>query len=326
MKYRIIILFILVTLSSYGQIGTKEFKKVKKLSEKYNFQLFFVFGGAQLDQEIFDSIKNEMILTKDLNMKSKALSIGDDCDYCKELKSYLLAKDADKVYVLERNPKSGYCKPSSAEYFSDLQKMEEGIVTDILSIRDKKYNDVIVFVSGLNSSEYYDLKDAGWSEEIPNSKNQIEEIQSIDCAGEQVTLFREKPCGSISDFYIDWNGHRDLWSVSEYNANVRNVYIHGDEGRPNYYFYSPNICFTDITFKFYSDGDLIWKTSYSMDNVSFNNGQFEFRIYASADSVDYFTKICNYYVDYSVKVTVTDSNGNSRDYDLGLLNFIKCPK
>jgi hypothetical protein len=166
---------------------------------------------------------------------------------------------------------------------------------------------------------------------VPSEKlqNQIEEIQSIDCAGEQVTLFREKPCGSISDFYIDWDGHRDLWSVSEYDANVRNVYIHGDSGRPNYYFYSPNICFNDITFKFYSAVDLIWKTSYSMDNASFNNGQFEFMIYDSANeksNADYFTKICDYYIDYRVEVTITDFYGNSRDYDLGLLNFIKCPK
>lgn len=329
-NYKWLALFWLViaSLNTFA-LDEKLFKKAKKYLKKNQGQVTFVFGGPIVNSSMLGSITSESRLIAESGMRQSAINIGENCDYCSDVKLYFMAISGFNALTYQYNGSNSSCMLAGNKIVSTTAEIDEFILEQIIKSKGKD-NKFYIFIPAKRTSELDNAIKDGWLEKVDARSGRYDELEVQSCTGEKIKLFRKPPCEDPATFKLFWPD-ATTWSIGEYDRNITNIFPPADVAlRSIFLLYIPNICASKISFHFMENGSNVWTYvtrdfQKSKDYPDFI--EIEIPIdQISSTSNEYFLHYCESAMVYTLVGEVTSEDGSSVTKTLGQYSFIKCPK
>jgi len=308
-------------LSQNDKRVDKSWKRSKAIATKNDLKCRFVFCGRSVDNTAKSQIKKELNWIEYSKIETKFLSTGDNCDYCDGLNLLLENIDSKEVFVLNEGQDMLNCKLLDFPSYNSAEDLQNAIVSYVNGNKKKLNKLIVILIPPKSQDELNELKKDGWSEMKPLEVSTYDKVIAQNCKGDNVTLYRKKPCQELS------SNVQLKWPVeSDYSSEFDFKYVFAHRGKSNYYyFYLPIICSSNLIVNVKRSGTIV--ESFEVQTyIDAENGLMQFSIPITGDTgVEgiHFTDHCEELVLYSLELCDPKSG---RCYDVGNYQFIKCPK
>lgn len=310
-------------------LDDKQVKKLKKFHKKNPIQLTFVFSGPSIDENIQSLLKNELKTISVVNVKNTSLNIGDDCEYCKDVKIFFMAIGGQSVLTFQHYQAATNCLIPSGGIAPTPEDLDRLIFEELVRSKGKS-NRIYVFIPGRKAAEYNEAVEDGWQEKVDLKSGKFEEKEVSNCVGETIKLYRKPPCDDPGSFKLMWPTS-STWSISDYNREITNVFPPSDVAlRSIFLLYIPNICAESISFHFQRNENIVWSyTTRELQRSTEYPEYLEVEIpidQVSQNSNEYFLYYCESAEVYKLTAEITQIDKSTTTKTLGQFSFIKCPK
>ena len=323
------LLLVLFASFNANALNEKQLKKAKKYLKKNQGQVTFVFGGPSINSSLLGTITAESRLIKETGMRQNAINIGDNCEYCSDVKLFFMAINGINALTYQYSGSNSSCLVGGNKIASSTGEIDEFILEQIIKSKGKE-NKFYIFIPAMKTNDLDNALKDGWLEKVDSRSGNYDELEVQNCTGEKIKLFRKPPCEDPTTFKLMWPDGA-TWSPGEYDRNIMNVFPPSDVAlRSIFLLYVPNICAEQISFHFMEDGFNLWTFATKDFQKSKEYPDYlEIEIpidQVNSSSNEYFLHYCESASVYTLVGEVTKEDGSSLTKTLGQYSFIKCPK
>jgi hypothetical protein len=297
---------------------SKNWRKSKKISIRNDLKFRVLFSGPVLSSEIKADILKEMKWFSYSEINPKFSNTGKDCDYCGDLERFIQNVDESVVFVYEPAGRELICEEKYGARFSDLEELQNEMISYILS-NSKKLNDIIIVIPAKDESELKELQEKGWRADIPVKLDAFDKVTTHSCDGKEVVLYKQKPCTDFSQL--------DLLFKDETGVSL----IAGDY----YLFPSSNVLFaTKDQYRFFLNRACLSEYYLSIKGTESEEKLIRIQVNQCRErgfeQLDYFIITDKDVSDYSYSNELVEMRLKEDAYDIGKLllrcRFVQCPK
>ncbi len=303
----------------------KQTKAIKKIYKKHPFKVYYVFGGAKVDQQIVNRLNEEMPLINACAINATVQSVGNTCAPCNEVKLYFDGAAPSKVFSINLAGRPHNCNNVSVFGYSDYATLSDAI--EIQIIKNKKLPpNIYIYIPPQNNNEVEEFIKNGWIIEEPENLESFDKKEAKDCADETVYLFKKKPCSDVANFKIAWDWDNSGWQRDSENPNLYHLFPPSFDN-DSFFLYFEKVCGTSFILVFYDEyGTEVARFRRDLDavsNPSQKSNYYEFKLNQNPDVTGYL----EYGKIYSVEMVVENSiNSENRPFKIQNLEFIFCQK
>lgn len=323
MRTFLLVLFVLFSLISsnaqYNRAEMRERRQAKKIVQEQSVKCRFVFCGPEIDKSLYSELKDSLDWLSYSEMNLRYLNTGVVCEYCDNLVSLLGNYDNPELYALNIGDRKFKCNTVDCQIYDSALGLQRAMIRDILSHKKSNCNDILIMIPAKSQNDLERMLKEDWSLDKPSNEIGYEKKISTNCIGQEISLYKKKPCADFSNINLVWPEKND------YSMGDGFKFIYAHKGRSNYFFFYINrICSENLKLEIYKEGKLI--DSFDVNLLPLDKSDLMyFEIMITRDNFDApcFTDRCADMEEYELKMK-DEETGERKS--IGNYKFIHCSK